>query len=133
MSRRLHVIEGGQKADERIAFSLHTPIQQIDVPASAVLEIAAHEWQFFPGVERSYRLPYVEITLAPDVRARIYRLMKALSDPRLGVVKSKLIVAGQCICQPTIDEAIGAEPSFLLSVGTLEQAEELAASLNAQR
>jgi hypothetical protein len=133
MSPKLRVVAGGLSDDEPIVFSLQHPFQRIDVPASAVLQIAAHEWQCFPGVERGYRLPHVEITLAADIRARIYRLTTALADPKLGVVKIKMIVAGQCLFEPAIDEAIGAVPSFLLSVGGFEEAESLVASLNALR
>lgn len=133
MRRAFGVIQGGLHSNERIVFSLQHPVQQIDVPASAVLGIVAHEWQFFPGVERGYPLPYVEVTLDSQIRARIYRWSKALSDPKLGIVKFKLIVAGRCVCEPVIDEPVGAVPSFILSTGDFEQAKELAALLNAQR
>ncbi len=133
MPPRLQVVEGDRSGNEQIVFSLHHPIQRIDVMARDVVQIAAHEWQFFPGVDRGFRLPHVEITLASEVRARIYRLTKALSDPRLGGAVLKLIVAGKCIREPEIHEAIGHVPGFLLSAGSLEEAEELAATLNAHR
>lgn len=133
----LNLIAGGAavRSDERIAFSLVHPVQRIDVPVRALLDVEAcaqETFRFSDGTSRTYDMPHVRVTLAPEIRARLYRLTHALMRFDQDADKTLAIFIGaECMFRPVVREPLGHLPSFNMSANDLPEAEAMAAKLRA--
>jgi preprotein translocase subunit SecD len=132
----LKVIAGGAavRSSEKIAFSLVHPLQCIDVPVGAVLDVEAQHDQTFQlddGSSRTFPTPHVRVTLAPDIRERLYRLTHTILRYDLHIKTLDIVIAGLCLSSPVIREPIGSLPYFSISANDFAEAEVLAAKLRA--
>jgi hypothetical protein len=125
------IVEGNQGPD-CIAFSLVHPLQRLDITASDLLGVEAHAEQTFvfdDGTSKTYALPYVEVCLSPDIRAKLYRLTHAILRHDFPVKTLELVVGDESLTKPVIREPIGSQPSFHISTNSLAEAESLACRL----
>lgn len=133
----LNLIAGSAavRSDERIAFSLVHPVHRIDVPVRALLDVevcAQDTFWFSDGTSRTYDMPHVRVALAPEIRARLYRLTHTLMRFDQDADRTLAIFIGaECVLRPVIREPLGDRPSFNISANDLPEAEALAAKLRA--
>ena len=132
----LKVIAGGAviRSSEKIAFSLIHPLQRIDVSVGALLEVEAHQdhtFWFADGSSRTYATPHVRVVLAPDVRARLYRLTHTILRFDLHIKTLDIVIDGKCLLSPVIREPLGDLPCFSISANDFAEAEALVEKLRA--
>jgi hypothetical protein len=124
--RLLTVVEGGNTdRSKRIAMSfvVHER-KRLDVPASALLsvEASAGRTYFIEGGGSIWsNSPSVEIDLAPDFQAKLYKFTADI----IGEVM-EVHVGNRCVARPVVREQLGKDPSFQISAFDIAEAEELA-------
>jgi len=121
----LKVIAGGKRT-AKIALSLVHSSGRIDVPVKAVHWIEAREdfVYFAKGQMRALPSPHVEVNLRSDVRARLYRLTRAIVGESL-----EIFVDGKSVSKPIIREPLGGRDHLRISTFDLDEAHALAARL----
>ncbi|ABD06657.1 hypothetical protein RPB_1949 [Rhodopseudomonas palustris HaA2] len=127
MTKSFSVITGGRDGQDRIAMSIVHPRERIDVALDEVLAIEAvaeHTFAVSDGTTMTVAAPHVQVTLAPNIGARLYRLTSHIIDEA-----ADYVVGGEIVCSPIVREPIGLRGTFFISASSLAEAEALAAKL----
>jgi hypothetical protein len=113
----------------RIALSLVHPIERIDVAISAIRWIEPRRFKLYSWEKKSVvsRLPFVEISLTPYIRERIFRLTKGNVGESL-----EFIVNEDVIAKAIVREPLGIHESISISQTDYEDAVALAYRLRAR-
>ena len=122
----LTVIAGSGRT-EKIALSLVHASGRIDVPVKAIHWIEAREYSPLTKRQRALSNPHVEVNLRSDIRARLYRLTRAIVGKPLAI-----FVDGKSIAKPIIREPLGGAGPLRISTFDLDEAHALAAQLRAR-
>lgn len=124
----LTVVSGGRdQPTARIALSLIVhERKRLDIPLDAVLGIDAFATQsFFDGRNvMTYDLPHVAIRLASSAQRRVREFTTGI----VGEVM-EIHVGGRCVSQPRLQEPLGNEPAFQISIYDFADAQALAETL----
>ncbi|MFC0240144.1 hypothetical protein [Rhodopseudomonas telluris] len=127
MTNSLSVIAGGRSGPGRIAMSIVHPRERIDVTFDEVLAVEAvadYTFAVSDGTTMTFASPHVEVTVAPHIGARLYRLTSHIIDEA-----ADYVVGGEIVCSPIVREPIGLRGAFFISADSLADAEALAAKL----
>ena len=119
----LAVIDGSGRT-EKIALSLVHASGRIDIPAKAVKWIEAHEYSPFGKRPCAFPVPYVEVRLRFDIRARLRSLTRGIVGEPM-----EILVDGKCVSKPIVREPVG---DLKISTFDLDKANTLAAQLRAR-
>lgn len=124
----LRVIQGGSETG-RIAFSLVHPLMRIDVPVREITEIEAHDAKTVfneeTKVEEAVFSPRVDVYFSSDIKARVYRLTRAIVGQSL-----EIVVDGQCVSRPFVLQPLCIhESGVCIAVGHVAIARTIAEQL----
>jgi preprotein translocase subunit SecD len=121
----LNVIAGGARTD-KVALSLVHSSGRIDVPVKAILWIEAREdFSYFVKAQmRALPSPHVEVNFRFDVRARLYKLTRAIVGEPL-----EIFVNGESVSKAIVREPLGGRAHLRISTSDFDEARFLAARL----
>jgi preprotein translocase subunit SecD len=111
----LTVVSGGREQPvKRFALSLIVhERKRLDIPLDAILGIDAFATQSFSdGLQiTTYNMPHVEICLSPSMQRNLRDFTKDIVGEIL-----EIHVGGRCVSQPRVQEPLGNQPAFQISI-----------------
>lgn len=124
----LTIVSGGRmQPATRIALSLIVhERKRLDIPLDAILGIDAFATEsFFDGRNvMTFDLPHVEIRLTPSMQRKLHEFTTGVVGELM-----EIHVGGRCVSQPRLQEPLGDQPAFHLSIYDFADAQAMAETL----